>query len=143
MREDEEYDAIIASLTGTNVVPALKMITGMVPEKILQHDNQRVEIHLKSGPIVVFHHHQSCCEDVYLEEVAGDWSSLIGHPILVAEERTDYRQNDYGDEKWTFYTIRSNGGTVDMRWYGASSGYYSIDVDIDVYRDTLEMERMM
>lgn len=84
------------------------------------------------GTACKFSHEQSCCENVYIEDVNGDWDDLIGTPLLVAEERNcDFGPLDKWDESytWTFYTFRSIKGSVDVRWYGESNGYYSEEVD--------------
>jgi hypothetical protein len=85
-------------------------------------------------------HWQDCCESVDVEDVVGDVVDLIGHPILRAEERSNGVQdveNGHGDvEQWTFYTIATIRGTVDLRWYGISNGYYSTGVSFEeVTRD--------
>jgi len=73
-------------------------------------------------------HIDECCESVTLEDVVGDWDDIINTPVLLAEERTNGPEN--GDtEQWTFYTIRTIKGSIDMRWYGESNGYYSMGVD--------------
>lgn len=87
------------------------------------------------------YHQQDCCESVWLEDVNGDWDDLLGNPITVAEERTSYAgeegdigepaDNSYIDDSytWTFYTISTIKGTVDLRWFGTSNGYYSETAD--------------
>lgn len=72
---------------------------------------------------------QDCCENVWLDDVIGDWDNLIGMPLLVAEER--HIGDDYGPNytSSTFYTFRSIKGTVDVIWRGESNGYYSERVD--------------
>jgi len=76
-------------------------------------------------------HQQSCCEDVRVEDVVGNPEDLIGSPVLRAEERSNDVQvceDGYSEEQWTFYTIATIKGTVDLRWYGTSNGWYSTDV---------------
>lgn len=81
------------------------------------------------------YHSQDCCENVEVNEIYGDFSDLLGSPILLAEEVT------YGDEPapndgatgsesytWTFYKLRTLNGDVTIRWLGESNGYYSESV---------------
>lgn len=83
----------------------------------------------------VMRHDQDCCESVHLEDLNGELSWLENTPILVAEERSNEedpgRRSEYDDSyTWTFYTLRTAKGTVDLRWYGTSNGYYSESVDV-------------
>ena len=73
------------------------------------------------------YHEQDCCEDVSVEEIIGDLSDLIGSELVVAEERTKSISNDGNgnSETWTFYEFRTVKGSVTIRWYGTSNGYYS------------------
>ena len=97
-------------------------------------------------------HEQDCCEGVMLDDVCGDLDDLIGSEILEAEEvsndefereweskfnvTTDYgskksEDGDYFPEShtWTFYKIGTLKGSVTLRWFGESNGYYSESVD--------------
>lgn len=74
-------------------------------------------------------HQQDCCERVYLEDFNGDPSDLICADVMVAEERQNNEGDEYGITRWTFYTIRTTRGDLDLRWYGSSNGYYSVEVD--------------
>jgi hypothetical protein len=94
-------------------------------------------IHFSDNSKIRFYHVQDCCEHVFLEDVCGDWNDIIGHPITKAYE---YINNDHessnpacgsdGSYTWTFYNIGTVRGTVVLRWYGSSNGYYSEEVDV-------------
>lgn len=81
------------------------------------------------------YHSQDCCESVTIEDIVGDIKSLVGNPILVAEERTncDDEPKPGSDDShtWTFYEIATIKGAVTIRWYGTSNGYYSESVNFE------------
>ena len=93
-----------------------------------------------SGASYRMFHSQGCCESVYIEDVIGDVSDLIGSEILVAEEVSSDNEppKEEGTEAysyvadsytWTFYRLGTIKGSVTIRWYGTSNGYYSESVD--------------
>lgn len=78
-------------------------------------------------------HDQDCCESVTLDDIAGDLGDLVGFPLTMAEEVSseppDGHEPDPESETWTFYKFATIQGSVTLRWYGSSNGYYSERVD--------------
>jgi len=108
-----------------------------------------------TGVTYLLLHEQDCCECVTVEDICGDFSDLLNTPIIQASEETnddnwctwdntDDATNmrilakvvlspedevDYeGSTMWTFYRLRTIKGTVTIRWYGSSNGWYSVSV---------------
>ena len=92
----------------------------------------------RSGGYALFHE-QDCCEQVWLEDICGDPKDLIGMPILSAEEvssndsfneklEKEWNDMDQDSYTWTFYKISTIKGSVTLRFFGASNGYYSEEV---------------
>lgn len=94
-------------------------------------DNLKDEIifHCTDESVYKMYHEQDCCESVTIDDICGDINDLTGQPILVAEERSNSGNTEYGSETWTFYTIRTVKASVDIKWWGESNGYYSEGVD--------------
>ena len=86
-----------------------------------------------NGQKFKFYHEQSCCENVSIEDIVGDLTELVGSPILIAEETTSETEDLSSDQviRWTFYRFATIKGTVTVRWYGSSNGYYSTEVSFD------------
>lgn len=109
----------------------------------LEQGSERVTFVCADGSEFLMYHDQDCCEGVNIDDVFGDVEDLLGSEILVAEERTsDQNPPDYkGDTKyqdsftWTFYELATNKGSVTIRWYGESNGYYSESVDFAQTKD--------
>lgn len=97
-----------------------------------------VRIRTHDGETYVMHHHQDCCESVYLVDVIGRPNDLLGVPVTMAEvETSDPEPQDCYDDacQWTFYKLATVSGYVTLRWLGTSNGYYGIEVDFEKVQD--------
>jgi hypothetical protein len=107
-------------------------------------DGEELTLYLSDTNYVRFYHSQDCCESVYIEDICGDLNDLVGEPLLVAEEVSNYDAEPlYESEEsytWTFYKFATRKGYVDVRWYGSSNGYYSESVSVQVVDTTVDYE---
>lgn len=87
------------------------------------------EIIFKGDVSYKLYHDQDCCESVGVEDVCGDLNDLVGTPIVSVSEDINFDDDGSGgDQQWTFYHFRTHNGTVTIRFYGTSNGYYSTGV---------------
>jgi hypothetical protein len=89
------------------------------------------------GRTFTYYHDQDCCEVVSINDIMGDLQDLVDTPILKAEEATTQENPPGADVQsesftWTFYRFTTIKGTVVVRWYGSSNGYYSESVTLQV-----------
>ena len=92
-----------------------------------------LKFYMKTGLHVAMFHEQDCCEDVRLEDVCGDLEDLLNTPLVRAEKRSDYESGEHGNDEWTFYELATVKGSVTLRWYGTSNGYYSTSVSLQYF----------
>lgn len=114
------------------------MITERPIEELIGKTFSRVEqIRADEGDEIVFEldggtyrmmHIQDCCEHVVIEEIHGDLGDLVGTPIVAASHDSNGEDTEDGACEWHLYHLRTHKGTVTLRWYGESNGYYSTRV---------------
>lgn len=112
-----------------------RALVGKTISKIdgMEIGSESVTIETTDGYEFTMRHRQDCCEYVRVEDVVGDPEELIGAEVRVAEEREGESEvAEYGSQTWTFYTLRTNKGSIDIRWLGESNGFYSESVDVDI-----------
>ena len=115
----------------------LKDLIGKTLTKAEQVGDDEIVFITNEGKRYKLYHLQDCCELVTVEDIVGDLADLVGDPILIAEEATSNKNpegvtKEYQDSfTWTFYKFATRKGYVDIRWYGASNGYYSESVNFE------------
>lgn len=78
------------------------------------------------------YHSQDCCEDVSIDDIIGI-TNLEETTVIDLIEKTNSdnpKEEDHIPDSftWTFYTLVTNRGYTDIKWYGESNGYYSESV---------------
>lgn len=111
---------------------AIKEIIGSTVLSVsgLSVDSEEIIIETDNGTYKMYHC-QDCCESVSVDDVIGELK--IGSKILDFIEKTNSdtpKEEEYVDDSftWTFYTIVTDKGYCDIKWYGTSNGYYSESV---------------
>jgi len=131
----------------------MESLIGKTFVSVTQIADEKIVFVSDAGEEYTMYHSQDCCESVSIEDVCGDLNDLVGSPILRAEERSSSEPTPelaaqratekaeaeakdeyyYGaeSETWTFYEFATNKGSVTIRWYGTSNGYYSESVSFE------------
>lgn len=117
----ENYEADFSELKGK----IIESITGTVGDDTMVFK-------IEDGSEYQLHYYDDCCASCDIEDICGDLSDIIGSPILLAEEVSSNENPvginipEYQDSfTWTFYKLSTIKGSVTIRWYGSSNGYYS------------------
>lgn len=101
-----------------------------------------------NGAEIKMYHELDCCENVEIVDIDGDLQDLVGGILIDFSERKstifDELRIQIKDIKptedshtWTFYHIITSKASVIIRWLGESNGYYSEDVTVAVFDNTL------
>ena len=109
-------------------------------------DNKQTIIFIGEGRVWRMSNNRDDCTDVLVtvEDICGDLDDLIGSPLLMCEKTThentkpqeitnfDFEKQRKWDDSftWTFYKFATIKGSVTIRWYGSSNGYYSEEVEL-------------
>lgn len=117
----------------------IKELVGLTFESVVNFNNEEIIFKTIDGKTFKMFHNQNCCESVSIEDICGDLNDLVGVPILKAEESTNSESHpedkkiEYHPDSftWTFYHISTIKGSVTIRWYGISNGYYSERVSFE------------
>lgn len=138
-----DYISVYNKLKGN--VRSFDQLVGRILCKV-EADDVEMRLYLSPDNYVRFYHEQDCCESVYIEDICGDLADLVDAEILFAEEVSGETpvsdSNGYEPDSctWTFYRFQTTKGSVDVRWYGESNGYYSESVDVEVVYSGMEGE---
>ena len=111
----------------------IEELAGKTLTRVQRVGDEELWFYTTDNKAVKMHHFQDCCESVHIEDITGDLNDLVGNPLLRAEVRTEEGSTDYGDLMYTFYELATIKGSVTIRWYGKSNGYYSTKVDLTEY----------
>jgi hypothetical protein len=113
-------------------------LKGSILERIFcEIGGRTITFETYAGEIYLLFHVRGCCERVEIIDIIGDLEDIIGEPILMAEKVTSQTDIDGlhrpwledSSFTWSFYKLATIKGSVTIRWYGASNGYYSEEVD--------------
>lgn len=98
----------------------------------IEEKEDEILFHTEAGQTIRMYHEQDCCESVTVEDICGDLQDLLNSPIVWADESENADDSAEESATWTFYRIGTNQGSVTIRWYGESNGYYSESVSIEM-----------
>ena len=135
---DEKHELELSKKKELLVVEDIELLKGRTIKAVVTDHEDFVIFVISDNEVVMMNHTSACCENVSIENINGDLNHLLDTPLLRAEVKyTGNIETPGGDEQYTFYTLATKNGYVDLRWYGESNGCYSIDVEMDnisVYR---------
>lgn len=125
MEEIIYNDIDFGSLKGQTIIEIIGLSQG----------SEEIIIKTKLGALFKMWYNHDCCASCTVEDIIGDVNDLIGYEILLAEEvisnenPEDIKREDESFT-WTFYKLSTIRGSITIRWYGSSNGYYSESVTL-------------
>lgn len=118
-----------------------KKVTRIKVRQGYTEEKNYIAFETSDDKLYLLHHEQDCCESVWIEDIDNDIQALTKRPTLplvVAslETRTpsEVTQTDADflieeSSTWSFYKLANPFGSVTIRWFGTSNGWYSETVD--------------
>lgn len=88
-------------------------------------ESSRITFICDTGEEYVLYYDARCCEDVSIEDIAGEILDVIGYELLLAEMVKNH--NQVGDT-WCFYKLSTIRGSITIRWF-SEENYYSDEAD--------------
>ena len=108
-------------------------IKGKTIKNISVDGDEVIYFDFADGSLGKMHHWQDCCESVTIEDIDGDVDSIVDAFVIDAyESSASGEERDWCSSTWTFYRLVTDKGTLVIRWYGESNGYYSEAVSFDL-----------
>ena len=99
------------------------ILKGLVlhPRLMARKGFRSISFHVEDGRTFCLDHNQDCYEQVYVEDVIGDVSDLIGNPFWKQKKSIIFRKPDIDisadSYTWTFYKIElSRACCNSMAW---------------------------
>ncbi len=99
-------------------------LLGKKIKKIKKINDDEIRFYTKNAEYRMYGD-QECCENIYIDDICGDFKNIVKQEILLANESFQpCFSNTLG---WTFYNLATIKGTVTITWKGkANSPYYSL-----------------
>ena len=91
-------------------VKSFEDLQGRILCKVVNLDDYELRFHLTEDHYVRMYHSQDCCESVSIEDIVGDLDDLVGTPLLLVEEVSNYDgESKYEDAEWSGHFVGKGG----------------------------------
>ena len=107
-------------------------LLGQVIREVRYNGRDEIRFIMDNDDEYLMYHDQDCCESVTVDDIVGDLHDLEGSPLLISEEVSNgddppgWVADEWNESyTWTYYRFATIRGSVSIRWYGSSNGYYS------------------
>ncbi len=109
-------------------------LIGRMVQEVIRADDE-ILFFMADGSVYRLYHEQSCCEMVHIEDITGDVGHLSRFRLVQAE--CSYQKGDdiENSETWSFFRFGTIRGSITVRFYGSSNGYYSESANLYVWQN--------